>query len=94
MGLKVLALCIRLWKGFIAYHKSNGITSMKKHVKIEYNVILKKFLDNVTNAIVAPLAREPTKKRAHWTPLAIFGFFLMLTNSRRITKSKLIPWRI
>jgi len=35
---------------------------MKKHVKIEYNVILKKFLDNVTNAIGAPLAHEPTKK--------------------------------
>jgi hypothetical protein len=41
MGLKVLAFCIKLWKGFIAYPKSNGITSMKKHVKIEYNVVLK-----------------------------------------------------
>jgi hypothetical protein len=94
MGLKVFPLCIKLWKGFIAYHKSNGITSIKKHVKIEYNVVLKKFLDNITNAIIAPLACGPTKKRTHVTPLAIFESFLMLTNSRRIMKHKLVPWRI
>ncbi len=75
----------------LGYHKSNGITSMKKHVKIEYNAVFKKFLDDVTNAIVVPLAREPTKKRTHVIPLAIFEFFLMLTNSIRIMKHKLVP---
>jgi len=89
MGLKVLALCIGLWKGFIAYHKSNGITSMKKHVKIEYNVILKKFLDNVTNAIVAPLACEPAKKRTHVTPLAIFEFFSYVNQFKKNNETQI-----
>jgi hypothetical protein len=36
---------------------------MKKHVKIEYNVVLKKFFDDITNAIIVPLVCGPTKKR-------------------------------
>jgi hypothetical protein len=28
-------------KGFIAYYKTNGITTMKKHVEIEYKTFIK-----------------------------------------------------
>jgi hypothetical protein len=75
--------------GKVSYHKSNGITSMKKHVKIEYNAILKKFLDNVTNAIVAPLACEPAKKRTHVTPLAIFEFFSYVNQFKKDNETQI-----
>jgi len=32
VNLEILALHTRSQKGFIAYHKSNGITVMKKHI--------------------------------------------------------------
>jgi hypothetical protein len=41
MGFEVLVLHIRLWKAFIVYHKSNDVTTMKKHVEIERNTPLK-----------------------------------------------------
>jgi hypothetical protein len=42
-GHEIFALHTKLWKGFIVYHKSNGITSMKKHVKLEHNTLIKMF---------------------------------------------------
>jgi len=41
MGFEVLVLHITLWKAFIVYHKSNDVTTMKKHVEIESNAHLK-----------------------------------------------------
>jgi hypothetical protein len=40
--------------------------------QIEYNVILRKFLEDITNAIIVPLACGLAKKWTHVTPLAIF----------------------
>jgi len=41
VGPKILALHIRTQKVLIAYHKSNGITIMKKHIEVEHNNFLK-----------------------------------------------------
>ncbi len=41
VGPKILALHISTQKGLIAYHKSNGITTMKKHIEVEHNKLLK-----------------------------------------------------
>jgi hypothetical protein len=29
-----------IWKGFIVYHKSNGITIMKKIIEIKHNILI------------------------------------------------------
>jgi hypothetical protein len=78
VGLEILALHTRLQKGLIAYHKSNGITTMEKHVELEHNTLIKKFRKKQFDvAIIISLSREPAKKRAHVTPSAISGFFFL-----------------
>jgi hypothetical protein len=37
IGLKILTMCTKHRKGIIAYHKINGITSMRKHVMLIVN---------------------------------------------------------
>jgi hypothetical protein len=49
------------------YHKSNGIITMKKHVELEHNTIIKKFLKKKTNVVVVPFSHELAKKWAHDT---------------------------
>jgi hypothetical protein len=36
IGFKISALHIRCCKGFIVYHKANGISAMKKRVEQKY----------------------------------------------------------
>ncbi len=79
---EILAMRIRRRKGFIAYHKSNGIQAMKNHVESNHSILLQKLLEDPTNlAPRFPLDREPSNKRAHVFPFAIFGFFFLLVNS-------------
>ncbi len=82
-----LAMHTRCRKGLIAYHKSNGIIAMKKHVKFDHSTLLQKLLENPTNlAPRSPLDHEFTKKRAHMYLLLqflVFCFFL-LVNSRKM----------
>jgi hypothetical protein len=48
-------------KGFIAYYKSNGIATMKKHVEIEYKTFIKKYIEDQTNMNVVQFAHEPNR---------------------------------
>ncbi len=50
-GRESLALCMRCYKGFITYHKANGITAMKKYVEDEHVTLLAKYLEHVTNQL-------------------------------------------
>jgi len=85
----------RCRKGSIAYHKSNGITTMKKHVEYDHFTLLQKLLEDPTNlAPRFPLDCEPSKKRAHVFPFAIFGFFFLLVCSRKMMQFKLLVWKI
>jgi hypothetical protein len=59
---EILAMHTKCKKGFITYYKSNGITTMKKHVDFDHFALLKKLLENVTRF---PLDHEPNKKNAH-----------------------------
>jgi hypothetical protein len=59
--LEILAMCTRFKKCFIAYHKFNGITTMKNHVKINYPTLLKKLLKDGNNALRFLLDHEPKK---------------------------------
>jgi hypothetical protein len=45
MGLEILALCTRYYKGFISYNKAHGISTMTKHMKQDHVVLLKRFKD-------------------------------------------------
>jgi hypothetical protein len=51
VGLEIFALPTRLRKYFIVYHKSNGMTTMKKHVEIEQKILIKKFIKDETNVV-------------------------------------------
>ncbi len=63
-------------KGLIAYHKFNGITTMKTHVEFDHSTLLQKLLVNPTNlAPRSPLDCKLSKKRAHVDPYAISNFF-------------------
>jgi len=74
--LEILAICTRYKKGLIAYHKYNGIIAMKKHVESDHFTLLQKLLEDPTNLTPRfPLDCEPSKKRAHVSPFAIFGCF-------------------
>ncbi len=70
-----LAMHARCRKGLIAYHKSNGITSIVKHVEFDHFDLLKKLLEDGTKfAPRFPLDCGPSKKRTHVFPIVIFGF--------------------
>jgi hypothetical protein len=73
--LEILATCNRCKKCFIAYHKSNDITTMKNHVKINHFTLLKKLLKDGSNALRFLLDHEPKKRKAHVSPTIIFKFF-------------------
>ncbi len=72
----ILAMHTRCRKGLIAYQKSNGVTTIAKHVEFDHFDLLKKLLKVGTKfAPKFPLNCEPSKKRAHVSPIVIFGFF-------------------
>jgi hypothetical protein len=64
--LEILAICTRCKKGFIAYHKFNGITTMKKYVV---------YFVGTNLAPRSSLDCESSKKKVHVSPFATFGFF-------------------
>jgi hypothetical protein len=79
-----------LQKGHIVYHKSNGITTMKKHVELEHNTLIKKFCQKQYDvAAIISLSCEPAKKRTHVTLSAIFGFFSSTNQFKQDNENKL-----
>jgi hypothetical protein len=61
--LEILIMCNRSKKCFIAYHKSNGITTMKNHVKINHSTLLKNLLKDESNALRFLPDHELEKKK-------------------------------
>jgi hypothetical protein len=73
---KILAMRTRCRKCLIAYHKFNGIMTMKKHVEYDHVVLLKILLKDATLEVPkSPLYCELSKKRVN-VPFKILGFFL------------------
>lgn len=55
-------------KGLIAYHKSNGITSMKKHVEGDHYAFMKRLVEDPNYiAITKAPINQNAKKRAHFS---------------------------
>jgi hypothetical protein len=96
VGPEIFELYTRLRKGFIVYHKSNGITTMKKHVELEHNTLIKKFCQKQFDmAAIISLSRELAKKHVHVTPSAIFGFFFFYKLvPKKIMKPMFVSWRM
>ncbi len=93
--LEILSMHTRCRKDLIAYHKSNGITTMKKHVDSNHSILLKKMLEDATNiAPKSPLNCEPIKKRACVCPIAISSFFLWSINLKKMVQHKSGLWKI
>jgi len=69
VGLEILAMCTRCRKGLIAYHKSNGITSMKRHVENDHYAFMKRLIKDPSCIAVAkaPINRNANKKKAHFS---------------------------
>jgi hypothetical protein len=49
-------------KGLISYYKTNGITSLKKHVDAKHTIIAKMFEEEVI-FLLKGRKKKPTKKR-------------------------------
>ncbi len=76
--LEILAMCTICRKGFIAYHKFNGITTTKKHVNPNHSILLKNLLEDATNiASRSPFNCGPIKKRAFVCPIVVSSFFFI-----------------
>jgi hypothetical protein len=60
----------------IAYHNSNGIIVMKKHVKDDHFAFMKRLAKDPNYITIAKLLTNlnASKKRAHVSPSEIFGF--------------------
>lgn len=95
VGPNILALCTRCHKSLIAYHKFNGITTMK-NLDANHKALYRKYVQEVviTNCPRGPHAWEPLTKKAHITPSAILRFFILQILSRKTTKHKNISWKI
>jgi len=64
------------WKGIISYYKTNGITSLKKHVDANHGQIAKIFEEEMNNFLTRKNKRQPTKKRANLFGNSISNFFV------------------
>jgi len=69
---EILEMHTKWKKGFITYYKSNGITTMKKHVDFDRFALLKKLLENAQNF---HLIMNPIKESTYLFPFIIFEFF-------------------
>jgi hypothetical protein len=52
IGPEILAMRTRCKKKLIAYHKSNGITTMKKHIEANHFALMKKLVEDPNIALV------------------------------------------
>jgi hypothetical protein len=78
ISLEILALHTKLRKGFIAYHKSNNITAMKKHVELEHNTYLRSFVKNIMMWLILfhYLVNQP-RSECMWLQMPYLFFFFM-----------------
>jgi hypothetical protein len=60
--LEILTLRIKCKKNYIANHKFNGITIMKKHVDFDHSTLLKRLLEDASIAPRSLFDYEPNKE--------------------------------
>jgi len=78
-----MLLALKFWhytpsygKVLLFINKSNDIASMKKHVDLEHNTLIKIFCQKQSDVVaIISLSHEPTKKQMHVILSAISSFF-------------------
>jgi hypothetical protein len=64
VDIEILGMHTRCEKWLITYHKTNGITTMKKHVDDDHFTLMRKLIEDLTIVSTkAPLDRQANKKR-------------------------------
>jgi hypothetical protein len=70
-------------KGLIFYCKTNGITSLKKHVDAKHTVITKMFKEEINFLLKRREERQLTKKKVTVSNESIFKFFSIKDSFRK-----------
>ncbi len=84
IGHKTLAMHTKCRKRLIAYHKINGIITMKKHVDVDHFAFMRKLVEYLTIVLAkVPLDQQANKKKTHVSPSIIFGFFFIESKFRK-----------
>jgi hypothetical protein len=66
VDLEILAMHTRCRKGLITYHKTNDITTMKKHVDANHFALMRKLAKDLTIVLTKPpLDRQANQKKKH-----------------------------
>jgi hypothetical protein len=94
MGFEVFILHITLWKVFIVFHKSNDLTTMKKHLKLRAIPHFKIPWKCNQYGCCSTCAWTSQKESTCDTIYHFVGFFILLTSLRRIMKPRLVSLRI
>lgn len=92
VDIKILTMHTKFWKGLIACHKTNGITTMNKRLDVDHFAFVKKLTKdpNCIPLAKAPSDQEASKKRVHVSPSLIYVFFFSLVNSENMNQHKCI----
>jgi hypothetical protein len=74
VGHAILEPKRKLKKSLVSYFKSNGITTLKKHVDANHKLIVKNFEEEANN-LKSPLERQLAKKSFIINVIAISSFW-------------------
>jgi hypothetical protein len=62
-------------KELISYYKTNGITSLEKHVDVDHSFIAQVFEEEVNNLLRSTEEKPPSKKKLNPSRGSIFKLF-------------------
>jgi hypothetical protein len=75
-------------KGLVSYYKTNGISTLKKHVDSKHSLLVKKLDEQVNSSMKTQVERQPTKKKQNVSHLKFLIFFLQNFLIRRMKCNK------
>jgi hypothetical protein len=89
------ALCTMLHKGFLFTTKSNGITTMKKHLEFEHNTLIKKFCPKKMMWLLYFIIWWASQEvNACDSKCHIWFFFFYKPIQKNKMKTKFVSWRM
>ncbi len=79
---------IKLRKGLISYYKTNGISTLRKHVDSKHNLLVKKFDEQANSFVKTKVERQLVNKRQNVSHLKFLNFPLQNFLTRRMKCNK------
>jgi hypothetical protein len=83
IDFEIVTMRTRCKKGLIAYHKSNEIIAMKKHVEEDHFAFMKRLVEDFSYIAKAPIDQNASKKRAHVSPFEISRVFFISSKLKK-----------